>query len=223
MARGLGKLFGFDFMKNFNYPYISKSATEFWRRWHISLGTWFRDYVYIPLGGNRVTPYRHIFNILIVWMLTGFWHGAEWTFIVWGLFFAVLLTVEKFFIGDFLKKSSVISRIYALTAVLLSFVIFNSANLNEGFSYIGAMFGGGDYPIISSEFIYYLRSFLPILLLGIIGATPLPKLILEKLSKKPFFRRFLNIAEPAFLAVLLIVMTAYLVDGSFNPFLYFRF
>ncbi len=223
MARGLGKIFGFDFMKNFNYPYISKSATEFWRRWHISLGTWFRDYVYIPLGGNRVNPLRHIFNILIVWMLTGFWHGDEWTFIVWGLFFALLLILEKFFIKDYLEKSSVISRIYTLTAVLLSFVIFNATSLGEGFTYIGAMFGVGDYPFLSNEFFYYFRSFSVILVLSLLGATPIPKKLFEKLSEKPCLKRILDIAEPIFLVLLLLVMTAYLVDGSFNPFLYFRF
>ncbi|MBQ6847088.1 MAG: MBOAT family protein [Oscillospiraceae bacterium] len=223
MARGLGKIFGFDFMENFNYPYISKSVTEFWRRWHISLGTWFRDYVYIPLGGNRVKPLRHILNILIVWMLTGFWHGAEWTFIAWGLFFAVLLAFEKFFIGDFLKKSRIISRFYTLIAVLLSFVVFNAANLNEGFSYIGGMFGRGDFPLVSNEFFYYFKSFLPILAIAILGATPLPKKLVLSLEKKPFTKRISDIFEPLVLLILLFIMTAYLVDGSFNPFLYFRF
>ena len=223
MAIGLGKIFGFDFMENFNYPYISKSVTEFWRRWHISLGTWFRDYVYIPLGGNRVKPLCHILNILIVWMLTGFWHGAEWTFIAWGLFFAILLALEKFLIGKFLKKSCIISRLYTLLAVILSFVIFNAANLSEGFSYIGGMFGKGDFALANGEFFYYLESFALILVISILGATPLPKLLFEKLSKKPLMKRIFDVLEPVLLLLLLIVITAYLVDGSFNPFLYFRF
>lgn len=216
MAIGLGKILGFDFLENFNYPYISKSITEFWRRWHISLGTWFRDYVYFPLGGSRVKKGRLVFNILVVWMLTGFWHGADWTFIVWGLYFAVLLIIEKTFLLSFLKRSRIISRIYVLILISISFVIFNAASLPEAISYIGGMFGAGNYPLISAETIFYLKDYLVIILLGIIGATPIPKMVFSKIKA-------LRWLEPALLTLLLFIATAYLVDGSFNPFLYFRF
>lgn len=223
MAIGLGRMFGFHFIENFNYPYVSGSITEFWRRWHISLGSWFRDYVYIPMGGNRVNKVRWMFNILTVWMLTGFWHGAAWNFIIWGLFFAVLLVLEKLFLGRFLGRSRVISRIYVLFFVMISFIIFNAADMGEAFEYIGGLFSFGSIPIVSSEFFYNLRNYAVVLVLGIIGSTPLVKRSIEKLSDKKTFGRIINVLEPVVLSVLLIVMTAYLVDGSFNPFLYFRF
>ena len=216
MAIGLGKIFGFDFLENFNYPFISKSATEFWRRWHMSLGTWFRDYVYIPLGGSRVSKPRMFFNLFVVWLLTGFWHGAAWNFIVWGLYFAVLLIVEKVFLLKYLDKSKVLSRIYLLFFVLISFVIFNASTMGEAFSYIGSMFGVGDVPLLSTETLYYLRSYAVVFVVAAVGSTPLPKLLTEKVK----ITRFL---EPVVLLVLLVICTAYLVDGSFNPFLYFRF
>lgn len=216
MAIGLGKMLGFDFMENFNYPYISKSITEFWRRWHISLGSWFRDYVYIPLGGSRVNKGRLLFNILTVWMLTGFWHGANWNFILWGLYFAVFLILEKTFILKWLSRSNIISRIYVLLLVVISFVIFNAASVKEAFTYIGGMFGAGNYPLVSNETFFYLKNYAVILLLCIIGATPIPKYVAQKV-------KLLHFAEPVVLVVLLIISTAYLVDGSFNPFLYFRF
>jgi alginate O-acetyltransferase complex protein AlgI len=214
---------GFDFMENFNYPYISKSATEFWRRWHISLGSWFRDYVYIPMGGNRVSKPRWFFNIFTIWFLTGMWHGAAWNFIIWGLYFAVVLVIEKLFLLKFLNKTKVISRIYTLIVVGISFVIFNAADMAEAISYIGGMFGAGDVPLISNEFIYYLKNFAVVLVLGIIGATPFLKKTVEKLSEKKVISRALVVLEPVVLVALLVTMTAYLVDGSFNPFLYFRF
>ena len=223
MAIGLGRIFGFRFSENFNYPYISKSATEFWRRWHMSLGTWFRDYVYIPLGGNRVSKPKWFFNIFVVWFLTGFWHGAAWNFIIWGLFFAVLLIVEKVFLLKYLKESKVISRIYTLVAVGISFVIFNATDMKEAFSYIGGMFGAGDVPLVSTELFYYLKSFAVTLIIGIIGATPVVKKAVEKVFENSKVSKFIWILEPIGLVVLLMVMTAYLVDGSFNPFLYFRF
>ena len=216
MAIGLGKLFGFDFAENFDYPYISKSITEFWRRWHISLGTWFRDYVYIPLGGSRVGMARLIINLLIVWMLTGFWHGAEWNFILWGLYFAVLLIVEKLFLLKWLNHSKVISRIYVLLLVVISFVIFNAGSINEAFVYIGGMLGVGDYPLVSTETLYYLKDYLFVLIIAIVGATNFPKYFVTKFKT-------LQWLEPIVLVALLAVSTAYLVDGSFNPFLYFRF
>ena len=216
MAIGLGKIFGFDFLENFNYPYISKSATEFWRRWHMSLGSWFRDYVYIPMGGSRVKKFRMFFNIFTVWMLTGFWHGAAWNFIIWGLYFAILLVVEKVFLLKYLNRSKVLSRVYLLFAVVISFVIFNATNMGEAFSYIGGMFGAGGAPLVSAEALYYLRSYAVVFLVAIIGATPIPKLVAGKIKVTQY-------VEPVFLLVLLVLVTAYLVDGSFNPFLYFRF
>ena len=223
MARGLGKFFGFDFMENFNYPYISKSITEFWRRWHISLGTWFRDYVYIPLGGNRCSKAKHLFNILVVWMLTGFWHGAEWNFILWGLYFAILLAGEKFLWGRAMEKSALLSRIYVIFFVIISFIIFDSTTLSDIFVKIGGLFGAGGESFSSAHTLYYLKSYAVILAIALLGATPLPKLLTKKAEETRIGKGFLTFAEPVFLALLLVVVTAYLVDGSFNPFLYFRF
>lgn len=223
MAIGLGKIFGFDFLENFNYPYISASITEFWRRWHMSLGSWFRDYVYIPLGGNRVSRLRHLFNIFVVWMLTGFWHGAAWNFIVWGLFFAVLLMVEKLWLLKYLKKSRVLSHIYVVVLIIISFVIFDASSMGQAFSYIGSMFGAGGYPLVSTEFLYYLRSYGVVLILGIIGATPLPKKLWNRIAATNIGSNIMTFAEPIALSALLLCCSAYLVDGSYNPFLYFRF
>ena len=225
MAIGLGKIFGFDFIENFNYPYISKSVTEFWRRWHMSLGSWFRDYVYIPLGGNRVPKSRWLFNILVVWMLTGFWHGASWNFILWGLLYAVFLVIEKLWLGKFLEKSKVWRHGYVMLIVILGFVLFNATDVREAGQYIAAMFGFGGVPVISAEFVYYLRSFSFVLLAAVVGSTPLPKRVVEKVaaSEKSVCKWILAVAEPVLLVVLLLLTTAYLVDGSFNPFLYFRF
>ena len=223
MAIGLGKIFGFDFIENFNYPFISRSATEFWRRWHMSLGSWFRDYVYIPMGGNRVSKPRWFFNIFVVWMLTGFWHGAAWTFIVWGLFFAVLLMAEKLWYLKYLDKSRILAHIYKILFVAVSFTLFDSASLGVAFKNIGALFGLGGLPLVSSEAVYNLRSYAVILIIGIIGSTPLVKSLTSKLSAKPTGEKILNVLEPIALLLLLTVCTGYLVDGSFNPFLYFRF
>lgn len=216
MAIGLGKIFGFDFIENFNYPYISKSITEFWRRWHISLGTWFRDYVYIPLGGSRVNKARMFFNIIVVWMLTGLWHGAAWNFVVWGLFFALLLVIEKVFLLKCLQNTKLLNRVYVLFAVMISFVIFNATSMGQAIQDISGMFGMGGIPIASAEAIYYLKSYGLIFALAIIGATPIPKRIVSKIKA---FQHM----EPVALLALLVIVTAYLVDGSFNPFLYFRF
>lgn len=223
MAIGLGKIFGFDFMENFRHPYISSSITEFWRRWHISLGSWFRDYVYIPLGGNRVSKARWLRNIFIVWLLTGFWHGAAWNFIVWGLFFAVLLAVEKLWLHKALQKTRIIKHIYVLLLVIISFVIFNAVDMRQALSDLRAMFGVGKLPFFSAEWFYYLRSYGVILLLAVVGATPLPQKLVSLIRTRKVGEAALNLAEPIVLAVLLLIMTAFLVDGSFNPFLYFRF
>lgn len=223
MAIGLGKILGFDFMENFNFPFISKSIAEFWRRWHISLGSWFRDYVYIPLGGNRVKKTKWIFNILVVWFLTGFWHGAAWNFIVWGLYFVIFLIFEKTKIGNIITKTHVLNRIYTLFFIIISFVIFDAVNMSEAFSYIKAMLGFSDVPLVSNECIYYLKEYFVILVLGLIGATPFVKNIATKLTELKGVRVFVGILEPIVLVGLLVLVTAYLVDGSFNPFLYFRF
>lgn len=223
MAIGLGHIFGFTFLENFNYPYISASITEFWRRWHMSLGSWFRDYVYIPLGGNRVSTPRWLLNIFLVWMLTGFWHGAAWNFILWGLLFAVLLIAEKLWLHKLLQKCKPIAHLYVLLAVMISFVLFNAENVSGAWTDIASLFGAGGLPLTSAETMYYARSFAVVLILAIIGATPFPKRLVTRLAETPVGSRVLAIAEPLTLVALMVMMTAYLVDGSFNPFLYFRF
>jgi alginate O-acetyltransferase complex protein AlgI len=223
MAIGLGKIFGFTFPENFNYPFISKSITEFWQRWHMSLGSWFRDYVYIPLGGNRVGVLRHLFNIFVVWMLTGFWHGAAWNFIVWGLFFALLLIIEKLWLLKDLKKKHIVNHVYVIFLTIISFVIFDATTMGQAFSYLKAMFGIGGYPLISEEFLYYFRSYGILFLIAMIGATSLPKKIWVRASTTTIGGNIVIFAEPMAVCVMLVVCTAYLVDGSFNPFLYFRF
>ena len=224
MAIGLGKIFGFQFLENFNYPYISKSITEFWRRWHISLGTWFRDYVYIPLGGNRVGKIKLIRNIFIVWFLTGFWHGANWTFILWGLLFGVLLIIEKLFLKEILEKMpKIISHIYVLFIVMISFIIFNANNIAQAIQQIIGLFGANKEPFINSYTRYYLKSYFVIIIISIIGATPLLKNIINKLKEKTKINKVINTIEPIILVALLLIVTSYLVDNSYNPFLYFRF
>lgn len=223
MAIGLGKIFGFNFLENFNYPFISNSITEFWRRWHMSLSSWFRDYVYIPLGGNRKGKNRQLLNIFIVWMLTGFWHGASWNFIIWGLYFAVLLIIEKLWFLKYLQKSRVLSHIYVIIATVISFVIFDATNMSQAFDYIKAMFFGSNYPLISNEFIYYFHSYYVILIFAIIGSTPLLNMIWNFYKRSSFGKKISIFIEPVVLVILLIICTAFLVDGSYNPFLYFRF
>ncbi len=223
MAIGLGKIFGFQFMENFNYPYISRSITEFWRRWHISLGSWFRDYVYIPLGGNRVSKKRWIFNIFVVWFLTGFWHGASWNFIVWGLYFVFFLLIEKMWLSPYLQKYRILSHVYVLFFVMISFVIFDAASLTEAVKNIGGLFGLGVEAWISNESIYYLKQYLFICLIAILGSTQIPKKMCVKLMEHKGNGALMLIARPLLSALGLLVVTAFLVDGSFNPFLYFRF
>lgn len=214
MAIGLGKLFGFSFPENFNYPYISRSVTEFWRRWHMSLGTWFRDYVYIPLGGNRKGKGRQFLNILIVWMLTGFWHGAAWNFLLWGLYFALLLMAEK-------AGLPVRGRVYTLAAVVLGFVLFDASSLSSALACVKGLFGLGGLPPVSTQGLYLLKSNLVLLAVAILGATPTPKRLWEQLEAKA--PRLSAGLAPIGMAALLLVSTACLVDGSYNPFLYFRF
>ena len=223
MAIGLGRIFGFTFPENFAYPYISKSITEFWRRWHISLGTWFRDYLYIPLGGSRCSRARHIFNILVVWMATGFWHGAAWNFIFWGLFYAVLLIAEKFFVLPALKKGSVLPHIYVLLAVTLGFVLFDASSVSDALHWLGALFGVGAAPGLGTEAVYMLRSYGVVLALAALGATPLPARLLKRAQEAKPLAPMMAVAAPLSTLALLALCTAFLVDGSFNPFLYFRF
>ncbi len=223
MAIGLGRIFGFHFSENFDYPYISGSITEFWRRWHKSLGSWFRDYVYIPLGGNRVSKSKWLRNIFIVWMLTGLWHGASWNFVLWGLGFAVLLVAEKLLYKERLEKTHVLKHVYVLLFVTLSFVLFNASSLKEAASQIGAMFGADGLPLVSAESLYYAKSYAVTFLIAVIGATPLCKNVVSKLAETARGAQVLAILQPVWLVLLLAACTAFLVDGSFNPFLYFRF
>lgn len=224
MAIGLGKMFGFDFLENFNYPYIAKTITEFWRRWHMSLSSWFKDYVYIPLGGNRDGIKKQIRNIFIVWALTGLWHGASWNFVFWGIYFAIILVIEKLFLKKYIEKlPKLLQSIYVLFIVMISFIIFNSTTLTEIWQNISALFGIGNLKLINSETLYYLKSYLIIFITATIGATPYLKNIFKRLAKNKKACMIINIIEPIFLMALLIVVTAYLIDNSYNPFLYFRF
>lgn len=218
MAIGLGRIFGFHFLENFNYPYLSKSITEFWRRWHMSLGSWFRDYVYIPLGGNRVSRRRWIFNILTVWMLTGAWHGAAWNFVLWGLLYALFLLLEKWVPG-LQKLPDILRHGYVLLIVMLGFVLFHAETISQAGRDLAALFGFGGLPAVTPETLYYLKSYGPLFLLGFVGSTPAVKLAAQKISET----RAGPVLEMLALAVLLLVCTGYLVDGSFSPFLYFRF
>ena len=222
MAIGLGRIFGFHFIENFDHPYLSGSVTEFWRRWHMSLGSWFRDYVYIPMGGNRVGKLRWVFNILTVWMLTGLWHGAAWNFVLWGLLFAVILLAEKW-IPALKKLPGWLRHGYVLLIVVLSFVLFNAESLAQAGSDFAGLFGFSGLPGSNRETMYYLRSYGLLFLVGALGATSLPRDSFRKLEQNSRYGKILAVAEPLVLFILLILCSAYLVDGSFNPFLYFRF
>ena len=218
MAIGLGRICGFRFVENFNYPYLSRSVTEFWRRWHMSLGSWFRDYVYIPMGGNRVSKNRWVFNIFTVWVLTGLWHGAAWNFVLWGLFFGILLLVEKW-IPALQKLPDILRHAYVLLAVMLSFVLFNAESLSRAGADIAGLFGYGGIPLVSAPALYYLKSYGLLFVLGIVGSTPVVKQCAVRIGTT----KAGAILESLLLMLLLLVCTAYLVDGSFSPFLYFRF
>ena len=224
MAIGLGRMFGFDFLENFNYPFISKSIKEFWRRWHISLSSFFRDYVYIPLGGNRVSRVRWIFNLLIVWSLTGLWHGDSWNFILWGLYFAILLIIENLFLQNILSKlPALIQHIYAKFFIIISFVIFNNENIKDLWSSLYNMFNFRGLDLYNDFSTYYLKSYTVLLIVSMIGATPILKNIIQKVNKNVTGQKVVSTINPILNIVLLVVVTAYLIDGSFNPFLYFRF
>ena len=221
MAIGLGNVFGFKFPENFNYPYIADSITSFWRRWHMSLSSWFRDYVYIPLGGNRVKVSRHVLNILVVWMLTGFWHGADWNFILWGGYFGLILLIEKFFIGKFLEKTpKPLRHVYVMLIVFVSWAFFDALGFDSAFTVIGRMFGVGASAFAGKEALYYMRSYALPIAIGIVGVTPLIKRIAQRAEDK---KLLITVVEPIVLGLILIAATASMVDGSFNPFIYFRF
>ena len=219
MAIGLGRMLGFEFLPNFNYPYISKSITEFWRRWHISLSTWFREYLYIPLGGNRCSKPRWMFNLLVVWAATGIWHGASWNYLIWGLYFFVLLMLEKFFLLKVLNKApALVGHIYTLFFVVVSWAIFAIEDFAQLGSYLKVMFGLGGVPLMDAKLGYYVTSYLPILLVAAVASTPLGAKLYHKL-KTPAAEVVCTVLVLAGL----VVCTAYLVDGTYNPFLYFRF
>jgi len=222
MAIGLGLIFGFRFLENFNYPLISSSITDFWRRWHISLSSWFKDYVYIPLGGNRVSKLKWIRNLFIVWFLTGFWHGASWNFIIWGLYFGVILVIEKIYLGKYLEKTKILKHIYSLIIITISFLIFNSNSTIEILTSLKNMFCLNNLEFTNHETIYYLRSYTVLLIISIISATPLLKNIITKI-KTTKYKIIIDTIEPITYIILLILSTAFLIDESFNPFLYFRF
>ena len=220
MAIGLGKMLGFEFLENFNYPYISRSITEFWRRWHISLSTWFRDYVYIPLGGSRHGRGKQIRNLMIVWLLTGFWHGASWNFMLWGIYFGVILILEKFVIKPILERlPKVLQHGYALVLILLGWVLFAFTDLDAGLTYLKTMFGWGSVSLINARTLFYLRDYGLLLIIMILASTPLGHQLYETKIRGHRWEG----AMPLLIAAGLILCTAYLVDASYNPFLYFRF
>jgi alginate O-acetyltransferase complex protein AlgI len=189
----------------------------------MSLGTWFRDYVYIPLGGSRCSVARNLLNIFIVWMLTGFWHGAEWTFIVWGLYFGILLMLEKTILLKWLERIPVLGHVYIFVFGIISFVIFDAVSIVDAAEHILAMFGGTGLPVMTGITMYYLRSYAVMFIIAIIGATPIPKMLFEKVNGTGIGNKILLVLEPIAMILIVVVATSYLVDGSFNPFLYFRF
>ncbi len=218
MAIGLGKMFGFHFLENFNYPYISKSITEFWRRWHMSLSFWFRDYVYIPLGGNRCAFKRQLMNIMVVWLLTGFWHGASWNFVLWGVFYGILLILEKNVLLKYLEKAPAwVSHLYTMVIVMCMWVLFANTDIKQDFHYLSMMFGNAS-AFINETTIYYLRDNLFLLVISILACTPLIKndAIVQFMKKHSYVR-------PILVGISFILCVIFIVDGTYNPFLYFRF
>lgn len=221
MAIGLGKMMGFNFPKNFDYPYQSKSISEFWRRWHITLGAWFKSYVYFPLGGSRKGMKRTVFNLAVVWLLTGIWHGASWNFILWGVLYGVLIIMEKLFLGKALEKlPAFLSWFYTMLLVILGWVLFDTADIPTAFSYMGAMFGVNGV-LWDAQGMYYLINYGLILIFGIFACTDLSKKLFDKLRQK--LPALMNYATPVAKLAVLVLSTAYLADATYNPFLYFNF
>ena len=220
-------MFGFQFDENYHYPYISKTITEFWHRWHISLSTWFRDYVYIPLGGSRCKKSRAFLNMLIVWLLTGIWHGASWNFILWGLYFFLFLMIEKLLLKDKLKKmeelpnwKKILFHCYTLLVVLFGWVLFRATSLSDTILYGKAMFGLGDVPLMDANFVIYLTNKLPYFLFGIIFAMPVYPLIQKCIDKN---KMVASILSPICMTALFLITISFLVKGTYNPFIYFNF
>lgn len=225
MAIGLGKMFGFEFMENFDHPYISRSVTEFWRRWHISLGTWFREYVYIPLGGNRCSRIRQIRNIMAVWMLTGLWHGASWNFVVWGIYYGCLLLIEKMFLKKLIDNApAIISHVYCMLAVIIGWVLFASRDIESAAAYLGVMSGASGNVLVDNAFIYYLKSNAVMLVISLLFSTGIFREIFEPEEISDKIRTRVSHSAAVILhAFILFMSTAYLVTETYNPFLYFRF
>ena len=222
MAIGLGKMFGFEFKRNFFYPYVAKSITEFWRRWHISLSTWFRDYVYIPLGGKRVSKGKHVRNIMVVWMLTGLWHGAAWNFVMWGLYYGILLLIEKYILAEALDKlPAVICHIYCIVLVMTGWVFFFSPTFGRAVNYLGLMFGIGGHGIVDKQGLYILAVNGWMWIILILGSTPVVHNVYEKMIYGG--KRTNTAVNCVVYAALFFLCVAYLVTESYNPFLYFRF
>lgn len=223
MAIGLGLMFGFHFLENFNYPFIASSVTEFWHRWHISLSSWFKDYIYIPLGGSRVETFRRYLNIFIVWMVTGLWHGASWNFVLWGVYFAVFLILEKMFLYKFFNNHKVLGIIWTDLLAVISFVIFNQTTLSGIGTFISSMFGFNNLKFTNIETMYYLKNYIVILIISILFSTPLCKYLVLRMKEYKIGNTIISVIEPVIYIGLLLLCTAFIVDESFNPFLYFRF
>ena len=225
MARGIGGMLGFEFPENFRYPYISASVSEFWRRWHMTLGTWFRDYVYFPLGGSRVdSKWRLAFNLSVVWALTGLWHGASWSFVIWGVYFVVFIIAEKLLLGKKIENITKWVRVpITLFIVLIGFVIFNAPTLGDAGRQIAGMFAFGGTAASSVQSVFQLRNYGLMMLAAAVFATPLPRIAAERIGKNSTAAKVMEVLEFPVLLALLAICTAYLIDGSFNPFLYFRF
>lgn len=222
MAIGLGKMFGFDLMKNFDYPYTSKSVTEFWRRWHISLGSWFREYVYIPLGGNRCKISKQLRNLFVVWFLTGFWHGANWNFILWGLYYGTILTIEKFLLKDWLKKiPGFFTHLYTMVIVIIGWVFFECESITQGMKFIKVMFGLGGNAFVDRASVYYIYTNILLFVVLIICSTPILKRAISRIRER--MKMAGSMIVPVMYFILIFLSTAYLVNESYNPFLYFRF
>ncbi len=222
MAIGMGKMLGFNYLENFNYPYISKSITEFWRRWHISLSTFFKDYVYIPLGGNRCSKIKNIRNILIVWALTGFWHGASWNFLIWGVYFGIILILEKFILNKYLEKlPNFFKHIYAILLILIGWLIFSFEDMNMLISFSKRLIGINT-AFIASDFFFFIKNYFIIILLGIIFSTPISKILKEKINSAKYKGIYCTMAFIGSI-ILFIVTISFLVSDTYNPFLYFRF
>lgn len=227
MAIGLAKMFGIDFLENFNYPYVSRTISEFWRRWHISLGTWFRDYVYIPLGGSKKGKLITYRNLFAVWFITGFWHGASWTFVAWGLYFGIIIAIEKAFLEKLIFKLwRPLQHMYALVLIISGWVLFRAETFSYAFGYLKVMFGFGNVPLFDERAAFYLTNYSVLLCLAIISATPLFKWLMEKLFTTGSNKVFVlgnEIGAPVYYAAVLLLSIAYMVNATFNPFIYFRF